>query len=333
MPVASTLERQMLDLINGERASRGLNPLQLELRLNSSAESHTQWMLQQDAFSHTGAGGSSAGDRMTSAGFVFSGSWGWAENIAWQSERGTPGVSDDVVNLHNSLMNSAGHRANILDPSFTVIGIGIEQGDFGGFDAVAVTQNFARTSAPVQIDTGGTPPVSGRPTAGADTLILSSAGTLNGLGGNDLMTGSAGADKLSGSDGNDTVNGGAGNDTIAGGNGSDRLAGGAGNDWMNAGAGNDRIDGGAGNDVLFGREGSDVFVFNLGNDVVRDFDEFNATEDIDLRLAIGVTSYADLRANHMSQQGANVLIADAAGNSMLIHNAQLNDLDASNFLF
>jgi serralysin len=333
MPVASNLERQMLDLINQERTWRGLNPVQLELRLNSSAESHSQWMLQQDAFSHTGAGSSSAGDRMTSAGFVFSGSWTWAENIAWQSERGTTGLSDDVVNLHNSLMNSPGHRANILNPNFTVVGIGIEQGDFEGFDAVVVTQNFARTSAPVQLDSGGSTPNPGRPTAGADTLMLSSAGTLNGLGGNDMMTGSAGSDRLSGSDGNDTVVGGSGNDTIAGGNGADQLSGGAGNDWMNGGAGNDLINGDIGNDVLFGRAGSDVFVFSTGKDVVRDFDEFNAAEDIDMRQALGVTSFADLRANHMVQLGAHVLIGDEAGNSILIHNAQISDLDASNFLF
>jgi serralysin len=333
MPVASSLERQMLDLINQERTSRGLNPVQLELRLNSSAESHSKWMLQQDLFSHTGAGGSSSTERMTNAGFTFSGSWASAENIAWQSERGATGISDDVINLHNSLMNSLGHRANILNPNFIVVGIGIEQGDFGGYDAVVVTQNFARTSAPVQLDTGGPVPNPGLPTAGTDTLVLSFAGTLDGLGGNDRMTGSAGNDRLLGSDGNDTIIGGSGNDTIAGGNGFDQLSGRAGNDWMNGGAGNDLINGGTGNDTLFGSEGSDVFVFSTGKDVVRDFDEFNAAEDIDMRQALGITSFADLRANHMVQQGANVLIADAAGSSILIQNALISDLDASNFLF
>jgi serralysin len=85
--------------------------------------------------------------------------------------------------------------------------------------------------------------------------------------------------------------------------------------------------------VLFGRAGNDVFVFNAGKDVVRDFDEFNAVEDIDLRLATGITSFADLRANHMTQRGADVLIADQAGNSMLILGTKLVDMDASNFIF
>jgi Ca2+-binding RTX toxin-like protein len=108
---------------------------------------------------------------------------------------------------------------------------------------------------------------------------------------------------------------------------------GGGDDRINGGFGNDLINGGSGNDVLFGREGSDVFVFNTGKDVVRDFDEFNTVEDIDLRQASGITSLADLRANHMTQHGPDVLIADDAGNSMLILSARLVDMDASNFLF
>ena len=106
MSKASSLERQMLDLINAERASRNLNPLQLELRLNDAAEDHSQWMINTDRFSHTGAGGSSPRDRMEDANFNFTGNWLSAENIAWQSVRGQPGLADDVVNLHQSLMNS-----------------------------------------------------------------------------------------------------------------------------------------------------------------------------------------------------------------------------------
>lgn len=154
MSQASTLEREMLNLINAERASRGLDSVQLELRLNASAEEHSQWMLESGNFSHTGEGGSSATQRMRDAGFVLSGSWATAENIAWQSQGGEPGFSDDVVDLHNALLNSPNHRANILNPNLAYIGIGIEIGSFGGIPAVVVTQNFARTTASVQLDTG-----------------------------------------------------------------------------------------------------------------------------------------------------------------------------------
>ncbi|WP_299673621.1 CAP domain-containing protein [uncultured Roseobacter sp.] len=154
MSRASDLERQMLDLINEERTSRGLDPVELELRLNDSSEDHSQWMLEEDRFSHTGEGGSSAGERMRDANFDFDGNWTWGENIAYQSERGAPGLADDVEDLHDSLMNSPGHRANILNPDFEVVGLGIEMGDFNGFDAVMVTQNFAATDAELQLDAG-----------------------------------------------------------------------------------------------------------------------------------------------------------------------------------
>ena len=154
MSRASSLERMMLGLVNEERASAGLDPLRLELRLNDSSEAHSEWMLRADAFSHTGAGGSDAGERMRDAGFAFSGSWSWAENIALQSERGEAGLADDVADLHRSLMKSPGHRANLLDPDFEVVGIGVERGEYRGFDAVVVTQNFARSGAPMQFDGG-----------------------------------------------------------------------------------------------------------------------------------------------------------------------------------
>jgi hypothetical protein len=157
MSKASDVERLMLDLINKARANVGVAPVQLALDLNESAENHSDWMLAADQFSHTGARGTSAGDRMVDAGFRFSGSWSWGENIAWQSERGSSGIADDVQNLFASLMNSPGHRANILSAQFDYVGIGVERGNFNGWDAVIVTQNFASTGAPVALDTGPNP--------------------------------------------------------------------------------------------------------------------------------------------------------------------------------
>ncbi|WP_338548976.1 CAP domain-containing protein [Roseovarius phycicola] len=159
MPVnADPLELHMLSLINEERESRGLNPLALETNLNMSAEEHSQWMLDTNVFSHTGAGGSSATDRIE-AELDLTGSWRTAENIAIQSIRGEPGLLDDVENLHESLMNSPGHRVNILNPDLEYIGLGIELGDFtyssgGTFQSLIATQNFATTAAEVDVDPG-----------------------------------------------------------------------------------------------------------------------------------------------------------------------------------
>ena len=151
MAQANTVEFLMLDLINEERTSRGLNPLEINDALNQSSEDHSQWMLETNTFSHTGEGGSTARVRIEDADYALEGSWGTAENIGWQSERGAAGIADDVADIHASLMDSPGHRANILNPDLVDIGIGIERGDFtsdqGLFDGVMITQNFGRTEA------------------------------------------------------------------------------------------------------------------------------------------------------------------------------------------
>ncbi|GGX43556.1 hypothetical protein GCM10007385_09340 [Tateyamaria omphalii] len=372
MSVASTFERQMLDLINQERTSRGLDPLTLERRLNDASEDHSDWMDQTGNFSHTGINQSDPGDRMRDAGFNFSGNWTWGENIAFQSERGAPGISDDVIDLHNSLMNSPGHRANILNPDFELIGIGIEEGDGRGYDAVYVTQNFARTSAPVQLDTGAPqPPTNPGPTAGNDVLVGGNgndrldggAGNdqLRGQNGNDVLLGGSGRDNIQGGNGNDTIqggnnfdtlsggadndrlnggtgadilNGGNGNDALMGAKGNDRLSGDGGNDVLVGGEGRDTLDGGNGRDWLVGGAGNDVFVFSVGRDTVRDFNFTSQSDVINLRSASEITSFNDLKnGGHLRQVADNAVIDDHDGNTMVLLNVDIDALQANDFLF
>lgn len=146
MSQANAYEQYMLELINAERAKVGAQPLAFDGDLNESSEQHSAWMIATDTFSHTGSGGSSAGDRMAAAGYVFSGSWAWAENIAWMSTRAPAGLQDEVQQLHTSLMNSAGHRTNLLNDTYREIGVGLEVGQYGSYEGAFVTQNFARSS-------------------------------------------------------------------------------------------------------------------------------------------------------------------------------------------
>jgi uncharacterized protein YkwD len=253
MSLASRFETLMLELINQERADRGLNPLALNGRLNDAAETHTQWMLADDVFSHTGEGGSTPSDRMRAAGYVLAGSWASGENIAWQSARGAAGIADDVANLHAALMNSPGHRANILSTSYTEIGLGIETGLFRvngtNWDAVMVTQNFARSGADNRGDGSDQPPALAGDTA---------ANAISGAKRAELLDGRAGDDRLDGRGGNDSLYGGAGDDTLSGGAGDDLMHGGEGSDrFIFAGAiGADRIQGFADN--------QDTLVFRAG---------------------------------------------------------------------
>jgi serralysin len=101
------------------------------------------------------------------------------------------------------------------------------------------------------------------------------------------------------------------------------------------GQGNDTLNGGAGNDTLAGGKGIDDFVFgnNAGNDTIRDFDALEGREDIDLGGVTRITSFADLRGNHMSQQGSDVIINDFNGTRIVLEDVRLNQLDAGDFLF
>lgn len=82
-------------------------------KLNFAADEHSQNMANQDFFSHTGKDGSSAGDRIDTAGYDWS---SWGENIA--AGYATP---QDVV---DGWISSPGHRANMLNNNFEEIGVG-----------------------------------------------------------------------------------------------------------------------------------------------------------------------------------------------------------------
>ncbi|WP_230534150.1 CAP domain-containing protein [Microvirga roseola] len=149
MSQATAYEQYMLELVNAERAKVGAQPLAFNGDLNESAESHSDWMIATDTFSHTGASGSSPTQRMKDAGYSFTGSWASAENIAWASTRSPTGFQDEVKLLHTNLMNSAGHKANILNANFREVGIGFETGEYKGWDGAFVTENFARSGSKV----------------------------------------------------------------------------------------------------------------------------------------------------------------------------------------
>ncbi|WP_184568095.1 CAP domain-containing protein [Sulfitobacter undariae] len=294
----------MLNLINEVRSSFGLDPLKLETNLNESAEDHSQWMMKENVFSHTGENGTTSTQRITSAGFDLLGSWGTAENLAVQTVRGAEGYLDDVKDLHESLMNSPGHRANILNPDLKYIGIGIELGTFSYSNGVTatsliVTQNFGRTQGTVDLDdlnhgkgeiaeTVVDAPVEspdvevasneadaeGGPDAPLDDRIVEPVWAGNGHNfvrgesGDDRIYGMNGFDTLWGGDGDDTISGGGWADTIRGDAGDDSLMGDNGDDLIFGGTGNDTIKGGLHADTLKGDAGDDVIDGEQGNDVL-----------------------------------------------------------------
>lgn len=124
MPDYETL---MLGLVNKERIKRGLKPLQFDPELVPVARAHSQDMFAKGYFAHDNLEGKDPFDRMRAAGIRFQAA---GENLA---------LAQTVEIAHVNLMNSPGHRANILNPSFGRLGIGILD---GGFYGLMISQEF-----------------------------------------------------------------------------------------------------------------------------------------------------------------------------------------------
>jgi serralysin len=305
MAESTALEQYLLEKINAERAKIGVAPLASNDQLDSAADAHSAWMIQVDVFSHTGAGGSSAYARMIQSGFTFSGSWTWGENVAWASTRSPAGLQDEVDLLHANLMNSAGHRANILSSSFKEVGLGLQVGDYGGREASFLTQDFARSGSASFLTGVAYSDKDGDrfydPGEGLGSLTVKAVGTqgtfttlTEGAGGYDLALPSGIYDvTISGAgvtsmtsrvtigssnvklDYTGTSSGGGtppppppAPGAIAGTAANDTLAGGSANDVIQGLAGNDSLTGNAGNDRLDGGVGADRLSGGGGNDTL-----------------------------------------------------------------
>ena len=109
-------EMQMVNLVNQERAKAGLAPLAVELNLVQIARIKSQDMVANNYFGHTSPTFGSTFNLIDARGFVYRVG---GENIAGAA---------DVQTAFQMLMNSPGHRANIMNPSYNRIGVGIVHG-------------------------------------------------------------------------------------------------------------------------------------------------------------------------------------------------------------
>lgn len=109
----SQYELDVVSLVNQERAAIGRAALGTDVRLFNAAEGHTEWMCATQTLSHTGAGGSTPGSRITAAGYNWS---ALGETIA----QGYP-TPQDVV---NGWKGSAPHWNILMSTAYRDIGVG-----------------------------------------------------------------------------------------------------------------------------------------------------------------------------------------------------------------
>jgi uncharacterized protein YkwD/uncharacterized membrane protein required for colicin V production len=113
-------ERQMFDLVNEERGAVGLRALIWDDRLLPIARQHSEEMFRLKYFAHQSPVSGSPFDRLKAAGIKYARA---GENLAY---------AQSVSVAHRGLMQSQGHRENILRPEFTHIAIGvISAGPYG----------------------------------------------------------------------------------------------------------------------------------------------------------------------------------------------------------
>lgn len=106
--------KQVVNLVNAERAREGLSPLTIDTKVQAAAQ--VRAVECEQSFSHTRPNGSSFVTALKEQNVSYKSA---GENIAWGQRS-----PEEVV---NAWMNSSGHRANIMNPNFTTIGVGYYQ--------------------------------------------------------------------------------------------------------------------------------------------------------------------------------------------------------------
>ncbi|WP_431919482.1 CAP domain-containing protein [Nonomuraea jabiensis] len=127
--VGTAVENEVVRLTNAERVKGGCDPLKHDARLRRAAFGHSADMAKNDYFDHDSQDGRDMVDRIRATGFTGS---TLAENIAMGQR-----TAAEVV---KGWMNSDGHRRNIMNCSYTLIGVGAAKDAQG---KIYWTQDFA----------------------------------------------------------------------------------------------------------------------------------------------------------------------------------------------
>ncbi|MBM7694538.1 uncharacterized protein YkwD [Peribacillus deserti] len=121
-------EYQLFDLTNAARVQHGQNALTWDSRIKETAQKHSKDMAVNHFFDHTNLKGQSPFDRMEEDNIRYRVA---GENIAY-------GQLSSIF-AHEGLMNSMGHRENILKPDFRLLGVGVA---FNSKSQPYYTENF-----------------------------------------------------------------------------------------------------------------------------------------------------------------------------------------------
>ncbi|KKT79162.1 MAG: SCP-like protein extracellular [Candidatus Giovannonibacteria bacterium GW2011_GWB1_45_9b] len=135
--LASILPAVLVDETNTRRAEQDLAPLKTNHLLENAAKMKADDMATKGYFSHATPDGKTPWYFLDKAGYVFSAA---GENLAVNFF--------DSKDVAEAWMNSAGHRANMLNSNYTEIGIATARGIYDGREAIFVVQFFGTPARP-----------------------------------------------------------------------------------------------------------------------------------------------------------------------------------------
>ena len=116
--VQATAEDKILELMNAKRTEAGLKPLTIDNTLLQVARYKSDHMIQYNYFDHVTPQGTKYTEWLQAVGYTYTTA---GENIAYNTY--------DAVELFTQWWNSPGHRANMMNASYTKVGIGVVQGN------------------------------------------------------------------------------------------------------------------------------------------------------------------------------------------------------------
>jgi uncharacterized protein YkwD len=129
----ATYRWRLVVLINQVRANHGLAPVRIDTGLRTTAQGHSNDMVNRNYFAHTSPTGSTLNYRIVHSMFQTSGEWWAGEDLAWGT--GTIGSPLNVVRM---FLASPEHRAILLSSRYSFVGVGRAVGRFQGFEDAAV---------------------------------------------------------------------------------------------------------------------------------------------------------------------------------------------------
>ncbi len=131
VPSMGKLEHNLLSILNGDRARRGLQPLVPDASLARIARDHSREMASRGVLSHNLPSSGGLKQRLSRAGYPVRKA---RENVA---------RADSIERAEAALLRSPGHRQNIMATDVTCVGVGIARGRMSEGSDLYITQIFA----------------------------------------------------------------------------------------------------------------------------------------------------------------------------------------------